>query len=98
MTAEAWDYLQGGAEDEITLAESVAAFRRRRFVPRVLVERLGPRRVWCRERVMYRRPPGAAIGALRALEHRRVDHPDKLPAFRVDEVTPASDLEAGRTE
>jgi 4-hydroxymandelate oxidase len=38
MTPEAWDYLQGGAEDEITLAENVAAFRRRRFVPRVLVD------------------------------------------------------------
>ena len=38
MSPEAWDYLQGGAEDEITLAENVAAFRRRRFVPRVLVD------------------------------------------------------------
>ncbi len=38
MTPEAWDYVAGGAEDEISLAESVAAFRRRRFVPRVLVD------------------------------------------------------------
>ena len=38
MTPEAWDYLAGGAEDEITLAENVAAFRARRFVPRVLVD------------------------------------------------------------
>ena len=38
MTPEAWDYVAGGAEDEITLAENAAAFRRRRFVPRVLVD------------------------------------------------------------
>jgi 4-hydroxymandelate oxidase len=37
MTAEAWDYVAGGAEDELTMADNVAAFRRRRFVPRVLV-------------------------------------------------------------
>jgi 4-hydroxymandelate oxidase len=36
MTPEAWDYFAGGAEDEVTLAENVAAFRRRRFLPRVL--------------------------------------------------------------
>jgi 4-hydroxymandelate oxidase len=38
MTPEAWDYVAGGAEDEITLREAVEAFRRRRFVPRVLVD------------------------------------------------------------
>ena len=37
MTPEAWDYLSGGAEDERTLADNVAAFAGRRFVPRVLV-------------------------------------------------------------
>jgi len=37
MTPEAWDYVSGGAEDELTLADNVAAFRRRRFLPRVLV-------------------------------------------------------------
>jgi 4-hydroxymandelate oxidase len=34
----AWDYLAGGADDEITLAENVAAFRRLRLLPRVLVD------------------------------------------------------------
>ena len=37
MEPAAWDYLAGGAEDEVTLADNVAAFRRRRLVPRVLV-------------------------------------------------------------
>lgn len=38
MTPEAWDYLVGGAEDELTSRDNVEAFRRRRFVPRVLVD------------------------------------------------------------
>jgi 4-hydroxymandelate oxidase len=38
MAAGAWDFLAGGAEDEITLADNVAAFRRRRLLPRVLVD------------------------------------------------------------
>jgi 4-hydroxymandelate oxidase len=36
MLAPAFDYVAGGAWDEITLAESVDAWRRYRFVPRVL--------------------------------------------------------------
>jgi 4-hydroxymandelate oxidase len=36
MPAPAFDYVAGGAWDEITLAESVEAWRRHRFVPRVL--------------------------------------------------------------
>jgi 4-hydroxymandelate oxidase len=36
MTPEAWDFLAGGAEDEITLGANLEAFRRQRFVPRVL--------------------------------------------------------------
>ncbi len=38
MTPEAWDYVAGGAEDELTLALNVEAFRRRRFLPRVFVD------------------------------------------------------------
>ena len=38
MTPEAWDYMAGGAEDELTVADNLAAFRRRRFLPRVLVD------------------------------------------------------------
>lgn len=38
MEPAAWDYLAGGAEDERTLVDNVAAFGRRRFLPRVLVE------------------------------------------------------------
>ena len=38
MDAAAWDFLAGGAEDEITLGENAAAFARRRFLPRVLVD------------------------------------------------------------
>jgi len=38
MTPEAWEYVAGGAEDEITMAANVAAFVRRRFVPRALVD------------------------------------------------------------
>lgn len=36
MTGPAFDYVAGGAWDEITLEESVGAWRRHRFVPRVL--------------------------------------------------------------
>ena len=36
MAASAFDYVAGGAWDEITLVESVEAWRRYRFVPRVL--------------------------------------------------------------
>jgi 4-hydroxymandelate oxidase len=38
MTPEAWDYVAGGAEDEITISANLEAFRRRRFMPRVLVD------------------------------------------------------------
>ena len=34
----AWDYMAGGAEDEITVAENCLAFRRIKFRPRVLVD------------------------------------------------------------
>jgi 4-hydroxymandelate oxidase len=36
LSPEAWDYVAGGAEDERTLADNLAAFGRRRFRPRVL--------------------------------------------------------------
>lgn len=38
MEPAAWDYVAGGAWDEVTLAENDAAWRRRRFRPRVLVD------------------------------------------------------------
>jgi 4-hydroxymandelate oxidase len=38
MTGPAYDYVAGGAWDEVTLRESVEAWRRYRFVPRVLRE------------------------------------------------------------
>ena len=38
MTGPAYDYVAGGAWDEVTLRESVEAWRRFRFVPRVLRE------------------------------------------------------------
>ncbi len=38
MDSAAFDYVAGGAEDEVTLAENVTAFGRRRFRPRVLVD------------------------------------------------------------
>lgn len=36
LPQEAWDHISGGAEDEVTLRENVAAFRRIRLIPRVL--------------------------------------------------------------
>ena len=36
MTPSAWAYLNGGAADELTLAENLAAFRRMRLLNRVL--------------------------------------------------------------
>jgi 4-hydroxymandelate oxidase len=38
MDPAGWDYLSGGAEDERTLTDNIAAFARRRFLPRVLVD------------------------------------------------------------
>jgi 4-hydroxymandelate oxidase len=38
MAGAAFDYVAGGAWDEITLAENVAAWRRYRFIPRVLTD------------------------------------------------------------
>jgi 4-hydroxymandelate oxidase len=38
MTAQAFDYVAGGAWDEVTLRESVVAWQRFRFIPRVLRE------------------------------------------------------------
>jgi 4-hydroxymandelate oxidase len=38
MEEAAFDYVAGGAEDEITVADNEAAFHRRRLVPRVLVD------------------------------------------------------------
>src|SRR3970282_2502874 len=38
MDPAAYDYIAGGAWDEITLAENDAAWLRRRFRPRVLVD------------------------------------------------------------
>jgi 4-hydroxymandelate oxidase len=38
MDGAAFDYVAGGSWDEITLADNVAAWRRRRFRPRVLVD------------------------------------------------------------
>src|SRR5450631_204212 len=39
--------------------------------------------------------PAAAVGRL---EHRRVDHPQKLPLRRVNQLAASSDLESGRPE
>ena len=40
----AFDYIAGGAGDEVTLADNVAAFRRWRLRPRVLWAAMPPRR------------------------------------------------------
>ncbi|HEV8488370.1 MAG TPA: alpha-hydroxy acid oxidase [Candidatus Limnocylindrales bacterium] len=71
----AWDYLAGGAEDEITLADNVAAFRRRRLVPRVLVDVAA---IDTRTTILGREvaiPIGVAPVAAQALAH-----PDAEPA------------------
>ena len=38
VEAGAWDYIDGGSWDEMSLAENDAAWRRYRFRPRVLVD------------------------------------------------------------
>src|SRR6188508_2468142 len=38
MAAAAYDYVAGGSWDELTLADNVAAWQRRRLRPRVLVD------------------------------------------------------------
>ncbi|HEY7590461.1 MAG TPA: alpha-hydroxy acid oxidase [Candidatus Limnocylindrales bacterium] len=70
MEPAAWDYLAGGAEDEITLADNVEAFRRRRLLPRVLVDVAKAdlrRRVLGREHAL---PIGVAPVAAQGLAHR----------------------------
>jgi 4-hydroxymandelate oxidase len=69
MDPAAWDFLAGGAEDEITLADNVAAFGRRRLLPRVLVDVTGidvRRQVLGRELAL---PIGIAPVAAQALAH-----------------------------
>ncbi len=41
MSASAWAYVSGGAADELTLADNIAAFRRLRLMPRVLADLRG---------------------------------------------------------
>jgi 4-hydroxymandelate oxidase len=75
MDPAAWDFLVGGAEDEITLADNVAAFRRRRLLPRVLVD---VAQVDLRRRVLggeVALPIGVAPVAAQVLAH-----PDAEPA------------------
>jgi 4-hydroxymandelate oxidase len=75
MDPAAWDFLAGGAGDEITLAENVAAFRRRRLLPRVLVD---VAEVDLRRTVLGREvalPIGVAPVAAQVLAH-----PDAEPA------------------
>jgi isopentenyl diphosphate isomerase/L-lactate dehydrogenase-like FMN-dependent dehydrogenase len=69
MDPVAWDFVAGGAGDEITLAENVAAFRRRRLLPRVLVDVTA---IDLRRRVLGREvalPIGIAPVAAQALAH-----------------------------
>jgi 4-hydroxymandelate oxidase len=65
----AWGYLAGGAEDELTLAENVAAFRRLRLLPRVLVDvsRVEPATTLLGDRVSF--PVLLAPTAFQTLAH-----------------------------
>jgi 4-hydroxymandelate oxidase len=69
MEPSAFDFVAGGAGDEISLAEAVDAWRRYRFVPRVLVD---VRRIDVRGRFLGREaalPIGIAPMAAQAMAH-----------------------------
>ncbi len=69
MAADAYDFVAGGAGDEISLGEAVEAWRRFRVVPRVLVE---VRQVDLRGRFLGREtalPIGIAPMAAQAMAH-----------------------------
>ena len=38
VSQEAWDYVAGGADDEITLRENIEAYRRIKLRPRMLID------------------------------------------------------------
>ncbi|MFL5779580.1 MAG: alpha-hydroxy acid oxidase [Chloroflexota bacterium] len=69
MPPEAGDFVTGGSEDERTLADNAAAFARRRFVPRVLVdvERIDTRTTLLGREVAL--PIGVAPTAAHGLVH-----------------------------
>src|SRR5258706_8025416 len=69
MESSAFDFVAGGAGDEISLVEAVDAWRRHRFVPRVLVD---VRRIDVRGRFLGREaalPVGIAPMAAQAMAH-----------------------------
>ncbi len=65
----AWGYVAGGAEDELTLRENLAAYRRIRLLPRVLVDvsRVDPATTVLGQRVAF--PVLLAPTAFQALAH-----------------------------
>lgn len=69
LPPQAFAYYSGGAWDEVTLAENVAAFRRRVLQPRILVDvaRLDTSTTMLGERVSM--PVGFAPAALQGLAH-----------------------------
>ncbi len=71
LTPLAWDYFAGGAEDEYTVADNCAAFRRIKLRPRVLVD--SPQRDLTTE--VLGQPVSLPV-LLAPTSHQRLAHPD----------------------
>jgi 4-hydroxymandelate oxidase len=70
MTPAAYDYVAGGAFDEVSLDENLAAWRRYRLLPRVLVDTTS---IDTTTSVLGRRTP---VFGVAPMAHHRLAHPD----------------------
>ncbi len=94
----AWGYIAGGADDEITLRDNVAAFHRLRLAPRVLVDvsRVDPAVTVLGQRVAF--PVLLAPAAFQSLAHPEGELATARAAAAAGTVAVVSTLSAHRLE
>lgn len=94
----AWGYIVGGADDEITLRENLAAFARLKLLPRVLVDvsRLDPATTVLGQRVAF--PVLLAPTAFQSLAHADGELATARAASAAGTVAMVSTLSAFRLE
>jgi 4-hydroxymandelate oxidase len=104
LSAAAYDYIAGGADDEVTLRENVAAFRRLRLLPRVLVDvsQVDPRATVLGQRIAFpvllaptafqslAHPEGELAGARAAAAAGTIIVVSTMAAFRLEDVAKAA--------
>lgn len=94
----AWGYLAGGADDEITLRDNVAAYQRLRLVPRVLVDvsRVDPATTVLGQRVAF--PILLAPTAFQSLVHPEGERASARAAAAAGTITVVSTMSGYRLE